>query len=395
MSGWLNVEFPMVGPLASIKGICKIFVQKVHPDLFVYVSPINIDPADPALPICSPDDYSRTLADDLGPFYTQGFPEDTKALSTGALTDGEYLLLANEVFLESDRMLTHELNRFQGQQNGFMFFYFSSLDQNSHMFWRGRDEESPLFSKDFAREYGDTIARYYTRIDRSLGRVLDTLDMDDPNTTIMVISDHGFASFNRQVNLNTWLYNQGLLKLRRRSMLDAGGFFNGVIWQKTAAYNLGINSIYLNLKGREEKGTVEPSDAAALSQKIAGKILEMKDPANGRKMAASVRVITAEEKSLQPQAPDIIVGWNNGYRTSWDSIMGVFGPETVSDNLDPWSGDHCIAPALVPAILISNRPVSGSQPRLTDIGPTILSLFGQQPFPTMTGKSLIKSRSQG
>jgi predicted AlkP superfamily phosphohydrolase/phosphomutase len=164
--------------------------------------------------------------------------------------------------------------------------------------------------------------------------------------------------------------------------------FSNVNWDRTGAYNLGINCIYLNLRGREKTGIVLKSQAARLLKSLKHELLNLKDPETGKKVVTRVRIIPEEERRRNIHAPDIIVGWNRGYRNSWKSILGGFSNEVFADNLDKWSGDHCIDPTLVPAILASNKTICKDNPNLCDITATILKEFNITPNKDFEGKPL-------
>src|SRR5262249_39503970 len=208
-SNWTPVEFQLVPVFASVKGMCRFYLKQAHPRFELYVSPVNIDPSHPALPISTPSSYSRELSDEAGEFYTQGISEDTKALSDGVLDDKEYLEQARTVLAEHRKIFDAEFPKFK---SGAFFFYFSSLDLNSHMFWRLTDKTHPGYDANLAAQYGDTILNFYRQIDQVLGEVLPTLDAD---TTLLVLSDHGFAPYYRSFNLNTWLLQNGYIKLKQ------------------------------------------------------------------------------------------------------------------------------------------------------------------------------------
>jgi len=387
-SGWIELSFPMIEPFYEIKGICKLFVKSVYPDFTMYVSPINIDPADPALPVVSSQDYGEELVRDVGPFYTQGLPEDTKALSEGVLDDREYLGLAYQIIRERERLLDYELKWFSRQDTGMLFFYFSSLDQDTHMYWRTIDTHNPLYNQGLHQKYGDVIKKLYIAMDLTLGKVLDQNDIDDPDFTLMAMSDHGFAPFRRQVNVNTWLYKNGYLALSDEGNIENKGYLENVKWSRTGAYSVGINSIYLNLKGREKNGIVLDSQAKYLVSKLRQDLLKLVDPLTGKKVVSSVWVVPEREHRRHTYAPDLIVGWNRGYRNSWDSILGGFSGEVISDNLDKWSGDHCVDPNIVPAVLFTNKRVTKETPSLCDITATILEEFSILPAAEVEGKTL-------
>ncbi len=374
-SGWMQITFPMLGALANVKGICKVYLKSVHPNFALYVTPINIDPSDPALPVVSSPAYGKLLTEQVGYFYTQGFPENTKALSEGIFTEDEYLEQARQVFEESGRFLDFELARFQKQDQGLLFFYYSSLDQNSHMYWRTIDPDHPQYTPELHQHYGETLQAYYCRVDALLAKVLDQYDLRDPEFTLMLMSDHGFCPFRRQVNLNTWLYQKGYLALGNASQMKPDGYFSDVNWKRTGAYNLGINAIYLNLQGREPNGIVLANQAARIKKSLRDDLLQLVDPATGARAVKDAWIVPDAERQRHPHAPDLIVGWDYGYRTSWESILGGFTPEIFADNLDKWSGDHCVDPSIVPSIFITNKRLTKPDPGVWDIAPTILQEF--------------------
>ena len=389
-SKWVELSFPMIGSLINISGICKIFIKEISPHFSMYITPINIDPSEPALPVVSSNDYAQELVRNVGPFYTQGLPYNTKALSEGILTDDEYFTMVKQIYRERSRLLDFELERFQKLTQGMLFFYVASIDQNTHMLWRFIDKNHPLFDKNMQKRYGNKLAELYSHADNMIGRVMQKYDINDPNFTLIVMSDHGFAPFSRQVNLNNWLYKNGYMALKNKNNLETGEFFSNVQWEKTAAYNLGINCIYINLKGREETGTVEENDRQKLINDIKQKLLKLIDYKTGENAVTAVHIVPDNERILHPHAPDIIVGWNSGYRTSWKSILGGFSSQIFEDNLDKWSGDHCIDPEKVPAILASNRKITKNNPGLMDITATILREFNIAPNKKMEGSSLFK-----
>src|SRR2546421_9377160 len=251
LSDWVRVEFQLVPFFGNVKGMCRFFLKQAHPRFQLYVSPINIDPADPALPISTPSAYSRFLTDEAGEFHSQGIAEDTKALSDGVLDDNEYLQQSRTVLAEHRRIFDAEFPKFK---QGVFFFYFSSLDLNSHMFWRLMDSKHPEYDATLAAQNGSAIADFYQQIDQVLGEVLPKLDND---TTLLVLSDHGFAPYYRSFNLNTWLLHNGYIKLKSGADLDSNEPFAAVDWTQTRAYGIGLNGFYLNLRGRERNGIVQ------------------------------------------------------------------------------------------------------------------------------------------
>jgi predicted AlkP superfamily phosphohydrolase/phosphomutase len=388
-SDWVRVEFHLIPFFASVKGMCRFYFKQAHPRFQLYVSPINIDPADPALPISTPSRYSRFLTDEAGEFHTQGIAEDTKALSDGVLDDDEYLRQARTVLAEHRRIFDAEFPRFN---RGVFFFYFSSLDLNSHMFWRLMDPNHPEYDATLAAQNGSAIEDFYEQMDQVLGEVLPRLD---EHTTLLVLSDHGFAPYYRSFNLNTWLLDNGYIKLKNDASRNSSEPFANVDWTQTRAYGLGLNGLYINLRGRENNGIVEPGAAAdSLMLEIRAKLLAVQDPR--AKLPVITRVDLASEAYQGPYAregPDLIVGYNRGYRAGWQTILGAFPPEELEDNTNPWSGDHCMDYTLVPGVLLSNRKIVAEAPALTDIAPTILEEFGIAKAKGMIGRSVFQSGS--
>ncbi len=382
-SGWVPVEFQLMPIIGNVKGICRFFLKQAHPRFQLYVSPINIDPSNPALPISTPSSYSRDLAKEIGQYHTQGIAEDTKALSDGVLDDKEYLEQARTVLAEHRRAFDAEFPKFQ---QGLFFFYFSSLDLNAHMMWRLTDPAHPAYDAALAALYGSSLEEFYQQLDQVLGEVMGRIDND---TTLLVLSDHGFAPYRRSFNLNTWLLNNGYIALQSGSVPDANEPFTEVDWSRTRAYGLGLNSLYVNLRGREREGIVETAQADALLREIRQKLTEIRDPKDNSQVIT--RVDLASEAYQGPYArtgPDALVGYNRGYRAGWKTILGAFPPEALEDNANAWSGDHCMDYTKVPGVLLSNRKIDAQSPALTDIAPTILAEFGITKTKDMMGQSV-------
>jgi len=391
-SNWVRVEFELLPWLSTVRGICKFYLQQVHPQFRLYVSPVNLDPSDPALPLSTPGDYSRELWQELGFFHTLGIAEDTKALSGGFLNDEEYFQQARSVLDEQLRAFDRELSRLRP---GLLFFYFSSLDLNSHMFWRASDEKHPGHSTQHAEKYASLLEGLYVEMDRVVGKAMARLD---DNTTLLVLSDHGFAPYHRSFNLNTWLLQKGYLALKEGASPSASAgsedYFKGVDWSRTRAYGLGLNALYLNLSGREKQGIVQPgAEADALLTELARELLAVRDPLNNQPAVTRVdRAAQAYSGPYAAQAPELLIGYNRGYRAGWGTVLGGVAAEVFEDNLDPWSGDHCIDYAQVPGVLLSNRGIAAPAPALTDIAPTILAEFGVPKPPQMKGASVFNKR---
>jgi predicted AlkP superfamily phosphohydrolase/phosphomutase len=386
-SGWVPVEFQLMPLIGNVKGICRFYLKQTHPRFQLYVSPINIDPADPALPISTPSSYSRDLAKEIGEFHTQGIAEDTKALSDGVLDDKEYLEQSRTVLAEHRRAFDAEFPKFH---DGLFFFYFSSLDLNGHMLWRLTDPQHPAYDAAAAQQYGSALEDFYQQIDQVLGEILAKLD---GNTTLLVLSDHGFAPYRHSFNLNTWLLENGYITLKDGSAEDANEPFANVDWSRTRAYGLGLNGLYVNQRGREREGIVDPVQADALLREIREKLLAFRDPKENAPVITRVDLASdAYQGPYQHAGPDALVGYNRGYRAGWKTILGSFPPDVLEDNTNAWSGDHCMDYTLVPGVLLSNRKIDSQNPALTDIAPTILAEFGIAKSNGMMGQSVFQSK---
>ncbi len=384
-SKWVKLDFRLVTPAPvpdrHVSGICRFYLQEVRPNFRLYVSPVNSDPSDSALKLTEPPGFIRTISDKLGLFYTTGFQEDHKALSNKVFRDEEFRIQADSVLQERMRLLDYALNNYD---DGLLFFYFSSTDLQSHMFWWDSDEKHPVRSADDAKEYFGVIAALYQKMDAVVG---DILGRYGDKAAIIVLSDHGFANFKRQFNLNTWLKQNGYLYPP-----DATGVLKDVDWTKTRAYGLGINGLYVNLKGRERDGIVQPgAEYDALLDDLAAKLEAVTD-GNGRQVIRKVhRADRAYKGDATAFAPDLIVGYSRDYRASWDTCLGDMGKEILYDNDSAWSADHCADVSEVPGILFCNRAIAKKDPALIDLAPTILDEFGL-PIPrSIEGTGIFKS----
>ena len=382
-SGWKKVRFGLI-PTQSVGGICMFYLKEVRPHFKLYVSPINIDPADPALPISTPESYAQELEKVFGPYFTKGLPADTSALDNDVLDEGEFLAQDEMIFRESERMFDYEFERFD---SGLLFYYISSTDQRQHMFWRLLDEKHPEYDPLLASRYGGTIENIYIEADRFLDRVLQKIDRD---TVVMVMSDHGFNPFRRSFNLNTWLLENGYHRLRNPWKQEEGDLFLNTDWSRSKAYGIGLNGLYINQRGREREGIVNAgADSDNLIREIAAKLEQTVDPKTGER--AILRAFISKDiyhGSQVEHAPDVVCGFNEGYRISWESPLGKFPKNVFVDNKEKWSGDHMGSPEVIPGILASNRPVRAESPALYDLTATILDIFGIPVPAEMIGKTI-------
>lgn len=382
-SDWKRVHFkmrmPALMPDEKVTGICRIFLQEVEPNLRLYISPINSDPSDSALIITEPKELIKDISNELGLFYTTGFQEDHKALTNGVFSDDEYINQAELVLQERLNLLNYTLDHYN---DGVLYFYFSSTDMQAHMLWWDSNDKHPTRNQKQSRECFDVLKDIYVKLDAALGRVLK--DHGD-EATIICLSDHGFGEFKRQFNLNTWLRDNGYI--HPASAYDLKEPLN---WGQTKAYGMGINSLYLNLRGREGEGIIKPGEEREeLLAELTGKLEAIRDD-NGEKV---IRKVYRSDKEFSGEAvqdaPDLIIGYAKNYRASWDTCLGGISEEVLTDNDMAWAADHCSDPHIVPGVLFCNKPIRTDSPRLEDLAPSILAEYGIETPSTMTGKKIL------
>lgn len=369
-----------------IAGICRFYLISKKPELKLYLSPIQVDPADPAFPISYPDEYSSELYNKIGNYHTLGMPEDTNGLTDNCFDEEAFLSTCNDIMVEREKMLWYELGRLK---EGLLAFVFDTTDRIQHIFWSAKDSQHPTYNKTFAKKHKNIIEDYYRRMDKILGRVLQFVDK---KTVIIILSDHGFASFRRAVHLNSWLAQNGFMVLNQSPRDREGGpLFKHVVWEKTKAYALGFSSIYLNLRGRERKGIVNEGDEAqAVKEEITDALVQLKDPKTGQRVIKGI--YDREDLYRGPytrEAPDLIVGFQPDYRVSWQTAIGGAPEEVFEDNLKKWGGDHLVDPHYVPGIFLINQKITVQNPSVIDIAPTILRCFQISKPKDMEGNSLL------
>jgi predicted AlkP superfamily phosphohydrolase/phosphomutase len=371
---WLPVELPLL-PFQHFSGACRFYLKALDPYFELYVSPINIDPLKPELPISTPSDYAAELARATGRFYTQGMPEDTKNLKIGVLSADEFLAQARITENENLRQYRYVLDRFD---DGLLFYYFGHIDQVSHMMWRAMDPGHPAFTA-ADLPYRSIVENLYIEIDELVGQTAARLRPED---LLVVMSDHGFSSWRRSFSLNTWLHDREYLVMRDPAATVDGSFTN-IDWTRTRAYALGLNGLYINVRGREAHGVVDGAERATLAAEIARSLSATIDPKDG---GHPIRRVFRREDVFhvaghEDIAPDLIVGYAKGTRSSDESALGMVPRDVLTDNTDAWSGDHCMDPDVVPGILLASRPLSQEAPSLERLASALLAEFGINKFP--------------
>src|SRR5450755_1953058 len=369
-SEWIPVKFK-AGMGFGAHGICRFYLKELSPEVEVYVTPVNIDPGKPDLPISHPVTYSIYLAKLFGPYATLGLAEDTWALNEEVLDDGAFLAQCYGNHEDRERMFFDALEK---TPQGLCACVFDTTDRVQHMFWRYLDKDHPAVRDVPQDQKPRVIQDLYDRMDTLVGRVMQQID---DQTLLLVISDHGFKSFNRCMNLNAWLHQNGYLVLKDGKG-ESGDWFEDVDWSRTRAYTMGLNGLYMNVKGREREGIVEAgAEAEALKEDLRGKLDGLVDPASGK--IGITGMFDCDAVYAGPyvdNALDLIVGFGEGFRASWDSFMVKVTTAFIEDNLKAWSGDHCVDPRLVPCVVFSNRRIAIEKPAIVDVAPTVMKLFG-------------------
>jgi len=369
---WQRLRFrTAIGATAG--GIARFLATETEPEFSLYMTPLNLDPERPALPISHPPYYAAYLANLLGTYATVGMAEDTWALNEGAIDEDAFLRQAWDIFAEREAMF---LNALENTRRGVVACVFDTSDRVQHMFYRRLGT---------AHSHAGVIEEMYRRMDSLVGKAMADAR---GGTALFVLSDHGFCAFRRGVNINAWLRDNGYLSLKNGGR-ESGSFFEGVDWSRTRAYALGLGGFYLNMKGREALGIVDGREAELLKAEIIRKLGALRDDDGAAPIRNVYPTASLYRGPYLDAAPDFIVGYNEGYRCSWEGAVGKVSAEAIADNHKAWSGDHCVDPTLVPGVLFSNRKIGAADPGIEDLAPTALSLFGVDLPAWMEGKPLL------
>jgi predicted AlkP superfamily phosphohydrolase/phosphomutase len=369
-----------------IQGMARLLVLETTP-LRVFCSPINVDPRAPWLPITSPPGFAAELADEFGLFKTVGWDHDTSALNAEVIGEAEFLADLETTEIQRDRMLLGALEK---DDWDLLVAVSTATDRVAHMFHRLIDRESPRYDAALAARYGDAIEKTYRRMDDLVGRVLAKLRPDD---VVLVLSDHGFHAYDRGLHVNSWLRQEGLLALGPDAAHPPREFLLDVDWAHTKAYALGTGQIYVNVAGREDQGIVARGEEYdRVVRRIADGLVALGDP--GRAGAKAVRRVYTRREAFpnveDSTAPDVQVAFAEGWRTSWETILGG-APEgdLFVPNPRKWSGDHAASDVEdTDGILISSRAFGALRPGIVDVAPTVLALFGVAKPPVYAGRDL-------
>jgi predicted AlkP superfamily phosphohydrolase/phosphomutase len=378
---WIPVNYHIM-PGMSVSGVCRFLLLNTEPEFELYATPVNIDPERPALPIGYPASYPVYLANRQGPFATLGLAEDTGGLNEHVLDDEHFARQCTDIDREREAMFMDGLDKVP---QGLCVCVFDSPDRMQHMFWRYQDKNHPARPAEVPDAFANAVEDLYERMDEVVGRTVARCAGTD--TLLMVLSDHGFTTFRRGIDLNRWLEENGYLVVD--NVRRGEDNLVGVDWSKTRAFAIGLTGIFINKSAKFAQGIVGPDELEALRTEIAQKLAALVDSDTGQR--AIRRVYQAEKAYRGPykgQAPDLIVGYESGYRVSWDAAVGRTTTAIFHVNTKAWSGDHCVDPSVVPGVLFCNRPIEAQNPRLLDIAPTVLDLFGIPKPDYMDGEAL-------
>ena len=376
---WIDLTFK-VNFLVRLHGMVQMFLANGGNELQLYVSPVNFKPDAPPVPMSWPDGFSATLYKEIGNYRTLGWAEATWALNEGRMDEKTFMDDLMVAFDDRARVILHRLD---AKDWDLLVGVIESTDRVQHMMWRLIDPQHPLYDAALAEKFGDSIERVYRRADDFVGEVVKRVGPDMP---VMIVSDHGFHSWRKAVNLDTWLVQNGYMVMKGQSadkkladLFGGGTFWENVDWSRTRAYAMGIGQIYFNLRGRESQGIVSPgAEAKALADELSARLLTMTDPDDGTPIIRAVykRDDIYSGPYLQ-NASELQVGMNEGYRVSWQTTLGGSPPGIVYKNDRKWSADHGGYDfAITSGILVSNRPIATATPRIIDLAPTVLKFFG-------------------
>lgn len=381
-SDWIQITFKRTIGYPLV-GMCRFFLESTKPEINLYATSLHVDPRKPSLQISSPDSYAAKLFSSIGEFHTLGLPEETNGLIDQHLSYDAILHFIDDLQKEREKILWHELKQFH---EGILAFVFDAMDRIQHILGTAKDQKHPLYQKRNASYFAQVIEAYYQRMDNIVGKILKGIDS---KTLFIIVSDHGFSTFRSVIHVNTWLVDQGLMTLKGSSMAEP--LFENVDWEKTYAYALGFSSIYVNLRGRERNGIINPGEASnTLLHKIRRKLLTVENPKTKENVIHNAYLRSEIYKGpYVSDAPDIILGVKPGYRFSWQTAIGGGANNIIEDNLKPWSADHIVDPSFVPGVVFMNRKAEKAQPCLYDITPTLLEFFDISPSPQMDGKTIL------
>jgi predicted AlkP superfamily phosphohydrolase/phosphomutase len=395
-SNWVRFTFAF-NSLLKVQGIGKFKLLALDPEIKLYLSPIDFDPEHLPLGfnVTAPPSFVKDLTKEHGPFKTRGWMIDTWSPTSGTIDEQTFLEDVKMTVDKDKEILASALAK---DDWDVLVHYFEFTDRVQHMMFRYFDPKHPLYNAEGAAKWAGSILQSYQEMDRIVGETMQKR----PDAAIMVVSDHGFASFRRGMNYNTWLVKNGFMTLNGQEakrmnledLFEQGNFFVNVDWSKTRAYALGLGQIYVNQVGRESKGIVHPGEEyKQVTAQIKAGLEAFVDEETGERPVAHVFTRDEAYNGVYDPVliPDLIPSNSEGYRVGWQDSLGGIGKAIVEPNLDIWSGDHCsVYPPLVQGILFSSFKMNApSGAYMGDVMPTILDLYSVKPTTNLDGKSLL------
>jgi predicted AlkP superfamily phosphohydrolase/phosphomutase len=394
-SPWVVLTFEF-NRFLRLHGMARFYLLGTSPSFRLYLSPIHLHPEDydEGVAISYPPEYAERLLKRFGFYKTMGWAVDTWTISSGLSDEAQFLSDMNQTVDAYENMMRGLLR--DGDWDLYVQVY-EFTDRAAHILWQYMDPRHPLYRAGVAPKYQEELRKAYVRMDTIVGEAMALLP---PDTALVVLSDHGFASFRKAVNYNRWLIGHGYMALKADTGImtlqdlfdDNRLLFKNVDWSKTRAYALGLGNVYINLKGREREGIVEPGEEyAKLCEELKRELPRMVDPDTGERPVFAVYTRDELYKGYDPDlTPDLRVTNTPGYRVSWQTSLGGAPEALLELNEKAWSGDHCsMDPSFVPGMFFSNRKVTKA-PDMLDMAPSVLELLGVPRPADLEGKAIVE-----
>lgn len=257
-------------------------------------------------------------------------------------------------------------------------------DRLHHVFWHYWDPDHPKYEP--GSPYETAFQDYYRMLDAEVGSLLETLPDD---AIVILMSDHGARAMEGGVAFNDWLMREGYLAMTERLEGPTPIAKAPIDWSKTTAWGDGgyYGRLFLNVRGREPNGTIEPSDYERVRAEIAGKLEEMKGP-DGSPLGTRVFRPESVYPEVKGVAPDLIVYFGD---LEWRSVgtVGLGEVFTYENDTGPDGANHDKRGVFALSGLDGIETGRTPDLRLLDVGPTVMKLFGL-PLPEgIEGRSIL------